>query len=422
MSKFSVLRQGLRQGAASSLMLGGPGAIAGAGLGAGAGAGAADKGSRTRGALRGAAAGAALGAGLGTAVGSGGAVLGALRHAKALGIEHKHGTKKFEQYLRKKTVDVAGLKKNNQWTNVDIQRELSMVGLPLLTGGSLGFVGAPALGAHQGRRAGRENHKKQGSQVPMFADLFLKEAGGGTFLAGSGYAVGRSRGSRKHASEKVARIFGASAPSGSNLAEKSIPYDIRRKQLESYYKQKSQEKPSSALRTSMTGGAIGGGLTGAALLAAALKGKMPLRLLELLAASSAGAVVGGVGASAIGRADKRRIAHAQQMLQKGSGGLDQEMLKRIARYRTQQSVKSTADAALPAAIEQHQRTKRHGMSLSHASQQSDARRKDAAGRRKEEMLRSISDKAGAEAVSRGLFGKSLSDLNTVELATVAQRV
>ena len=220
--------------------------------------------------------------------------------------------------------------------------------------------------------------------------------------------------------EKVARVFGASRPDPSDLAEQAIPYENRKHLLMRYYQRKAQEDPSSLKRLMGVGGVLGAG-AGAASMFAARK-RMPMNLARMLVASGAGAAMGATGGAVAHRVDKGNIAHARGRAGASPEEMDSEMMQHIRHARQMAEAKKTLDAALPSVVEEHQRTKRHGMSLEHSRQESSAARDEATKQRKEQMLSSITDKAGATAVSRGLFGKDLHELNTVELATVVQRL
>lgn len=120
---------------------------------------------------------------------------------------------------------------------------------------------------------------------------------------------------------KQARIFGAEEPSDM-LLEESVPYEHRRRALERYLQQKSQEEPTSYLRSMGTGGLIGGGLGG-------LAGGISHGPVG----AGIGALIGGLGGAGagglMGMADRAEIERAGHEL----GDVDQAALARASAER-----------------------------------------------------------------------------------------
>jgi hypothetical protein len=275
------------------------------------------------------------------------------------------------------------------------------------------------------QEVGRRLVEQQSRTTPQHrVARLLNKPVGGKLLAGKHLPGGKRLSGylAKHSSEKLARLFGESGPSGEELENAAIPYEVRRQLLASYAERKQAEKPSSYLAGAAVGGGAGAG--SGALLAALLRSAKGRRLLQAGKGGAVGAVLGAtLGAAAVHK-DRYDIARAKFLHEKPSR-VDAELVARVKRARQLKELGSAANAAartLPEIIEERERTRRHAQSLAH--------QRDLAGRaeaertrlRREDLLRSVKDTAGAEAAARGLFGKSLAELTDSQLAVVAARI
>ena len=216
--------------------------------------------------------------------------------------------------------------------------------------------------------------------------------------------------------EKVARIGGASRPSGMELADSSRSMDARRAALARYLEQKGQEKPSS--RAKWTAGGAGlGALGGLGAMMAIRKGRVPhwkyqWQIPAVMAAL--GAVPGGLAGFALAQADRGRTSYARKVHQEGEPSINTETARRIRSYRRVQQIGKALNAALPVA--------QAGVEQYGLSQRAKSREAWRASQRecdtRQALLAKLQGRNGAEAAARGHFGKSLDDLTARQLAVV----
>lgn len=213
--------------------------------------------------------------------------------------------------------------------------------------------------------------------------------------------------------KKKASIFGAAAPEGSALGNRSIPYGVRKAALKKYLQQKAKEQPSS-LPGVVALGAGAGGVTGLAALGLAKKrGFLRGNKRTALLAALLGAGAGGLGGAGVQRGDAAEIRRARRSLG-APGGVDDEFMRRLDTHVRTRRQRRAARAALQAASSAYIAHTQEQGKTNRLKLRQEAEREN----KRENMLRDLEGNTGAESAARGLFGKSLAELNTAQLSAV----